>query len=104
MSKYRTAQGRVVDMSALSTRNEKTRAVGNMNVNARGDTLDSNNRVVTDNNKRINRTYNKTVSKRQTTQPAQVETTVVASPIQADELELTDAEKMLEDDDEEIKK
>lgn len=102
MSKYRTAQGRVVDMSALSTRNEKTRAVGNMNVNARGDTLDSNNRVVTDNNKRINRTYNKTVAKRQTTQPTQVETTVVAAPIQADEL--TDDEKLLEDDDEEIKK
>jgi hypothetical protein len=104
MSKYRTAQGRVVDMSALSTRNEKTRAVGNMNVNARGDTLDSNNKVITDNTKRVNRTYNKTVTKRPTTQPTPaVDTAPVASPIEADEL--TPDEKMFEEeDDEEIKK
>ena len=32
MSQHRTAQGRMVDMSALAARNEKTRAVGNMKV------------------------------------------------------------------------
>lgn len=31
MSKYRTAMGRTVDMGAMATRNEKTRAVGNTN-------------------------------------------------------------------------
>ena len=43
---YRTAQGRVVDLGAMMVQNEQVRAVGNMNVNARGDKLDSNNRVV----------------------------------------------------------
>jgi len=35
MAKFRTAMGKVVDMSALASRNEKVRAVGNMKVNAR---------------------------------------------------------------------
>jgi hypothetical protein len=61
MSKYRTAQGRVIDMGAMSTKHEKVRAVGNMNVNARGDTLDSHNRVIKENTQRISKTYNKTV-------------------------------------------
>ena len=43
---YKTAQGKTVDLGAIMLQNEKVRAVGNMNVNARGDKLDSNNRVV----------------------------------------------------------
>lgn len=43
---YRTAMGKVVDMGALMLQNENTRAVGNMNVNARGDKLDSANKVI----------------------------------------------------------
>ena len=46
MSKYRTAQGKMVDMSALQAKNERTRAVGNMKVNARGDTIDSNGKLL----------------------------------------------------------
>ena len=34
---YRSAQGKEVDMAALTLKHEMTRAVGNMNVNARGD-------------------------------------------------------------------
>ncbi len=41
MSKYRTAMGKTVDMAALTAKNEKVRAVGNMSVNARGDTIDA---------------------------------------------------------------
>jgi hypothetical protein len=62
MSKYNTAMGREIDMSSLAAKNEKVRAVGNMNVNARGDVLNSQNNVITDNNARINSIYNKTVS------------------------------------------
>ena len=40
MAQYRTAQGKNIDMAALAAKNERTRAVGNMNVNARGDTID----------------------------------------------------------------
>jgi cell division septum initiation protein DivIVA len=43
---YRTAQGKTVDLGTIMLQNEHVRAVGNMNVNARGDKLDHNNRVV----------------------------------------------------------
>ena len=43
---YKTAQGKAVDLGAIMLQNEQVRAVGNMNVNARGDKLDSDNRVV----------------------------------------------------------
>ena len=45
MANYRTAMGKSVDMAALTAKNEKTRAVGNMKVNARGDTIDAQGRV-----------------------------------------------------------
>lgn len=62
MSIQRTAMGRSVDMASLVTQNEKTRAVGNMGVNARGDILDSHNRVVKDNTSRVKAHYDNTVS------------------------------------------
>jgi len=43
---YRTAQGKSVDLGTIMLQNEYVRAVGNMNVNARGDKLDQNNRVI----------------------------------------------------------
>lgn len=43
---YRTAQGKTVDLGTIMLQNEHVRAVGNMNVNARGDKVDQNNRVV----------------------------------------------------------
>lgn len=43
---YKTAQGKTVDLGTIMLQNEHVRAVGNMNVNARGDKLDHNNRVV----------------------------------------------------------
>ena len=44
---YRTMQGRMVDIEKLRSANESVQAVGNMNVNARGDVLGSNGQVVT---------------------------------------------------------
>ena len=43
---YRTMQGRMVDIDKLRASNESVRAVGNMNVNARGDVLGSGGQVV----------------------------------------------------------
>ena len=37
--KYRTAQGKMVDFGAMLTNNELVPALGNMNVNARGDEI-----------------------------------------------------------------
>lgn len=97
MPAYRTAQGKMVDMSQLATRNEKVRAVGNMNVNARGDILDSNNNVIKDNTKRVKSTYQKTVG----TRPVVKSAPVVPPKIETKE-ELTDHEKEIFDDDEDI--
>jgi len=41
MKTVKTARGRVIDMSALVAKHEKTRAVSNVPVNARGDIIDS---------------------------------------------------------------
>jgi len=64
MAKYRTAQGKVVDMSQLAARNERTRAVGNMSVNARGDTIDGQGKIILPVTKKVGDKYQKTVSNR----------------------------------------
>lgn len=43
---YRTASGKMVDMDTLALKNETVIAVGNMNVNARGDKLGQGGKVV----------------------------------------------------------
>ena len=59
---YKSAMGRVVDMGTLMLENEHTRAVGNMNVNARGDLLDSSNRIVETKNKQVAKHYQRQVA------------------------------------------
>jgi hypothetical protein len=56
---YRTAMGKTVDMGAIMLQNEQVRAVGNMAVNARGDRLDSTNRVIDRKTQQVNRQYKK---------------------------------------------
>ena len=51
--------GKTVDMGSLLLQNERVRAVGNMNVNARGDRLDSNNQIVEPKNQQAQRRYRK---------------------------------------------
>jgi hypothetical protein len=43
---YRTANGKMLDMRSLALKNETVRAVGNMKVNARGDTVNDQNQVI----------------------------------------------------------
>jgi hypothetical protein len=43
---YRTMQGKEVDMGKLMRQNELTPAIGNMNVNARGDELGQGGKIV----------------------------------------------------------
>jgi lipoate-protein ligase A len=64
MAKYRTAQGKVVDMAQLATKNERTRAVGNMSVNARGDTIDGTGKIILPVTKKTGDRYQRTVSNR----------------------------------------
>ena len=48
MREVRTARGRILNMQALYDANPTTRAVSNMNVNARGDLLDEKGDVIVD--------------------------------------------------------
>ena len=97
MSKlHKTALGRPIDMAALRAKNETVRAVGNMNVNARGDILDSNNNVIADSNRRVNAMYQKAMQNPPTSKrtqpgpnvkpaeqpPVAVQPPVVPAPVQ----------------------
>ena len=64
MANYKTAMGKTVDMAALTAKNEKTRAVGNMKVNARGDSIDAHGRIIRTATTKVNDSYNKTVGNR----------------------------------------
>lgn len=61
MKQHRSAQGKVIDMTALMTKNERVRAVGNMKVNARGDTIDDYGKVVTPVTQKVGAAYQATV-------------------------------------------
>lgn len=56
---YKTAQGKTVDLGALQVKNETVRAVGNMNVNARGDRLDADGNIIATRAQQINRALNR---------------------------------------------
>ena len=45
MKRVKTAKGQILDMAALASKYEKTRAVSNIDVNARGDIIDNRNQV-----------------------------------------------------------
>jgi hypothetical protein len=51
--------GKPVDLGSLILQNEGVRAVGNMNVNARGDQLNSDNRVIETKNQRVQKQHQK---------------------------------------------
>jgi len=59
---YRTAQGKMIDMGKLMLQNERVRAVGNMNVNARGDTVDAENSVIDSKARQVKRQYDRQTS------------------------------------------
>jgi hypothetical protein len=59
MSKmYKTAQGKTIDMDRLRLLHEREIAVGNMNVNARGDVVDQYGNIVKKKNDIIKEKYN----------------------------------------------
>ena len=58
---YRSANGKPVDMGALRLQNEKTRAVGNMKVNARGDEINERGQIIRKKTEQVNNQYQKQV-------------------------------------------
>lgn len=111
----RTAGGKMIDINALISKNEKTRAVGNMKANARGDIIDSQGRVVKTVNERVSETYAKTVgnksanvvkkapaSKQVVAKPQETQQETIPIPsLTKEELEL---EKSFEEEEIEIEK
>jgi hypothetical protein len=88
MGIYRTAQGRPLDMASLAAKNEKTRAVGNMNVNARGDTIDSHGKVVVPVTRKVGNRYNNSVANPESNR---ARSTVRAKPESSPEVDTTPA-------------
>lgn len=106
MKMHRSAMGKTVDMAALVAKNENTRAVGNMGVNARGDKIDSNGRVIQPVTERVTNNYSQTVGNRsaQAARPQSRPATAAKPKIVE---ELTQAERELEEsfeDDLEVEK
>jgi hypothetical protein len=106
MSVYRSALGRPIDMASLVAKNEKVRAVGNMKVNARGDTIDGTGRVIRPATEKVNERYTRTVGNR-SAQPVKnaKQMPTPAKPVIKEQL--TEIERELEDsfeDDIEIEK
>jgi hypothetical protein len=100
MAKYRTAMGKTIDMSALAARNEKVRAVGNMSVNARGDTIDATGKVVVPVTKKVGDKYQKTVTNRAANivkKRQEALRPVVSAPKPEHKVDLTAEELELED-------
>ena len=58
---YRSSQGKSIDLGALLLQNETVRAVGNMGVNARGDRINIQNKVIDAKAKISQRAYNKQI-------------------------------------------
>lgn len=85
MTIYKSAMGHSVDFDALIAKNESIRAVGNIDVNARGDIIDKHNQVV------------KSVNERVAESSQDHQTKPLSSELSASELEL-------EEDNEVIKK
>lgn len=110
MAIVRSAMGKSVDMSALVSKNEKVRAVGNVkNLNARGDTIDAFGKVVKPVTEKVNNAYSKTVGNRsaQPTRPKpRIQADATPKPV-IDLSELTTEELELEEsfnDDLEVEK
>jgi len=103
MAIHSSAMGRAVDMASLSSQHEKVRAVGNMNVNARGDVIDSFGRVITDNATRVKGNYSNTVNNSQDNEESAhltpgthaIHEVKMASNLTEDTIDLSDSEQEL---------
>lgn len=90
--------GKPVDMGALFLQNENIRAVGNMNSNARGDILDSSNRVVETKSRQAQRKYRRQTNV--TSGPVVSDTVSAKKQSEASEAVVTDTfDDLLQEDD-----
>lgn len=62
MAERRTYRGKVIDVDSIQKQHEKTVAIGNMRVNAKGDTIGTGGTIVETAEKRARKHYDTTVS------------------------------------------
>ena len=86
---YRTAQGKTVDLGQLILQNENVRAVGNMNVNARGDRLDSSNKDIDSKNQQIQRQHQRQIASNVSDQPVHTSNIHARRPKKVEEIKTT---------------
>lgn len=99
MANYRTAQGKSLDMAALAAKNEKVRAVGNMKVNARGDTIDGQGRVIRPATQKVAEQYQKSVgNKSALPRRPKVPKVVEEKTIEEKTIEEKELDNMIDDD------
>lgn len=100
MKNYRSAQGKIVDMAALAAKNERTRAVGNMKVNARGDTIDATGKIIVPVTQKVGEKYQKTVGNKSAQPVKQKSESKQQAPAKPKELtkEEMDLEAQFDDD------
>lgn len=112
MARFKTALGRTLDMTSLAAKNERVRAVGNMSVNARGDTIDSNGKVIVPVTKKTSEEYqknvkNKSAQLKENPNIAKTKPILINEPPIVGDEELTKEERELEEsmrDDAEVEK
>lgn len=98
---YRTAQGKVVDLGAMMVQNETVRAVGNMNVNARGDVIDNQGRVLATRGEQVNRSLKQQTNANSGPVPSSNRTPRAPEPpklSEAEQLELAQKERQVKRD------
>jgi hypothetical protein len=85
MAVYKTAKGKEVDMGKLMGQNELLPAVGNAKVNARGDKLGPNGKIIQRREERyVDTGVPNQINVRETTPAPTVSTTVTAAPTKKD--------------------
>jgi flagellar basal body rod protein FlgG len=94
---YKTAQGKAIDLGSLLLQNEAVRAVGNMNVNARGDLIDSGNKVIDRKNRQIQRQHNRQTVAVNTPKATVHTSTRAAKQAQREAAEVDPAEDLLQE-------
>jgi lipoate-protein ligase A len=101
MAIHRTALGKALDMSALASRNERVRAVGNMKVNARGDSIDGQGKVLVPVTKKVGDKYQRSVTNRAANVTNRTQSPVEVDAAPEEKFELTAEELEFEDTTEE---
>lgn len=93
---YKSANGQEIDMGQLALKNETVRAVGNMNVNARGDVIDNSNKSTSSRSSQVNKTYRKQIGNIVQDLPVAISKKAALAAAKADEEPIVGLDEVVE--------